>query len=164
MNVKPIAFFLLFITSFSLNIIGIGAIDKFRLAVPRKSSPENEYILRSNPAIDQWTYTVGASLKRLISNGYINVAVNRNMFNNRANQFEDNNPSSVQTLNLNSDEIENKLRIDVNKYANGWRFSYGADVQFVKYNRDLGGKNLLAAVEPCAFIPRNKMRLLLVRS
>lgn len=86
------------------------------------------------------------------------------MFNNRANQFEDNNPSSVQTLNLNSDEIENILRIDVNKYANGWRFSYGADVQFVKYNRDLGGKNLLAAVEPGAFIPRNKMRLLLVRS
>jgi hypothetical protein len=121
----------------TLNIIGLGAIDKFRLAVPRKSSPENEYILRSNPAIDQWTYTVGASLKRLISHGYINVALSRNMFNNRANQFEDNNTRSVQTLNLNSDEIENKLRIDVNKYVNGWRFSYGADVQFVKYNSDL---------------------------
>ncbi|MGN6541910.1 MAG: carboxypeptidase-like regulatory domain-containing protein, partial [Ginsengibacter sp.] len=122
----------------TLNIIGIGAIDKFRLAVPRKSSPENEYILRSNPAIDQWTYTIGASLKRLISNGYINVALSRNMFNNRANQFEDNNATSrILTLNLNSNEIENKLRIDVNKYINGWRFSYGGDVQFVKYNSDL---------------------------
>ena len=119
-------------------MIGIGAIDKFRLAVPRKSSPENEYILRSNPAIDQWTYTIGASLKRLISNGYINVALSRNMFNNRANQFEDNNATvRLKTLDLNSDEIENKLRIDVNKYVRGWRFSYGMVAQFVKYNSDL---------------------------
>jgi hypothetical protein len=122
----------------TLNFIGIGAIDKFRLAVPRKSSLENEYILRSNPAIDQWTYTVGASLKRLITNGYINVALSRNMFNNRANQFEDNNATNpILTLDLNSDEIENKLRVDVNKYVNGWRFSYGLDLQFVKYDSDL---------------------------
>ena len=121
----------------TLNIIGIGAIDKFRLAVPRKSSAENEYILRSNPAIDQWTYTIGASVNRLIKNGYINVALSRNMFNNRANQFEDNNSGRVQTLDLNSDEIENKLRIDVNKYAGGWRFSYGIMVQYVKYKTDL---------------------------
>lgn len=121
----------------TLNIIGIGAIDKFRLAVPKKSSAENEYILRSNPAIDQWTYTVGASLKRLIHNGYINVALSRNMFNNRATQFEDNNSSGVQTLDLNSDEIENKLRIDVNKYAGGWRFSYGIMAQYVTYKSDL---------------------------
>ena len=122
----------------TVNMIGIGAIDKFRLAVPRKSSPENEYILRSNPAIDQWTYTIGASLKRLISNGYINVALSRNMFNNRANQFEDNNATvRLKTLDLNSDEIENKLRIDVNKYVRGWRFSYGMVAQFVKYNSDL---------------------------
>src|SRR5690606_6392337 len=121
----------------TLNIIGIGAIDKFTLAVPRESSAENEYILRSNPAIDQWTYTIGASVKRLINNGYINVALSRNMFNNRAIQFEDNNSNGVQTLNLDSDEIENKLRIDVNKYSRGWRFSYGIAAQYVKYNNDL---------------------------
>ena len=128
----------------SLNVIGIGAIDKFTLAVPRKSSPENEYILRSNPAIDQWTYTVGASVKRLVNKGYINVALSRNMFNNRASQFEDNNPAGGrQTLSLNSDEIENKLRIDVNKYSGGWRFSYGIMAQYVKYKSDLF--NLLTA-------------------
>ncbi len=121
----------------TLTLIGIGAIDKFRLAVPRKSSAENEYILRSNPAIDQWTYTIGASLKRLIHNGYINVALSRDVFNNGANQFEDNNTRAVQTLALNSDEIENKLRIDVNKYNNGWRFSYGVMAQYEKYNSKL---------------------------
>lgn len=122
----------------TLNFIGIGAIDKFRLAVPKKSSPENEYILRSNPDIDQWTYTIGASLKRLIANGYINVALSRNMFHNRAVQLEDNTiPGSPKSLDLNSDEIENKLRADVNKYVNGWRYSYGLMGQFVKYKSDL---------------------------
>jgi hypothetical protein len=53
----------------TLNFIGVGAIDKFRLATPKESTPENMYILRSNPMIDQWNYTFGVSLKRLIKNG-----------------------------------------------------------------------------------------------
>src|SRR5690606_3325380 len=47
-----------------LNVIGIGALDHFRMVAPRESDAENEYILRSNPLIDQWNYTVGASLKK----------------------------------------------------------------------------------------------------
>lgn len=124
----------------TLNLIGIGALDKFRLAVPKKSSPENEYILRSNPAIDQWTYTVGASLKRLIKNGYLNVALSRNMFHNGANQFENNEEAGIRTLGLKSFEAENKLRADVNKYVNGWRFSYGISAQYVRYEMDLFNK------------------------
>lgn len=122
----------------TLTFIGIGAIDKFRLAVPQKSSPENEYILRSNPDIDQWTYTVGTTLKRQIEDGYINIALSRNMFNNRANQIEkDGGNIGQQLLRLNSNEIENKLRMDVNKYKHGYKFSYGLDVQYVKYDTRL---------------------------
>jgi TonB dependent receptor/CarboxypepD_reg-like domain/TonB-dependent Receptor Plug Domain len=122
----------------TLNLIGIGAIDKFRLAVPKKSSPENEYILRSNPDIDQWTYTVGASLKRLVNNGYISLALSRDVFNNEANQFEDGQvAANTRTLGLKSSEIENKLRLDVNKYVSGWKFSYGVMAQFVNYKSSL---------------------------
>ena len=122
----------------TLNFIGIGAIDQFRLAVPKKSSAENEYILRSNPDIDQWTYTVGASLKRLINRGYINVALSRDMFNNQANQFEDGQVApDTRTLGLNSTEAENKLRLDVNKYVNGWKYSYGIMGQYVRYKTRL---------------------------
>ncbi|MEO8416596.1 MAG: TonB-dependent receptor [Ginsengibacter sp.] len=125
----------------TLNFIGIGAIDKFRLAVPKKSSPENEYILRSNPDIDQWTYTVGASLKRLVNNGYINVSLSRDVFNNRANQFEDGQVApGTRTLGLNSTETENKLRMDVNKYVAGWKFSYGVMAQHVDYTSSLFNK------------------------
>ena len=33
---------------------GVGAIDEFSFAAPRKSSPEREYVLRSVPSINQW--------------------------------------------------------------------------------------------------------------
>lgn len=125
----------------TLNFIGVGAIDKFRLATPKESTPENVYILRSNPMIDQWNYTFGVSLKRLINNGYLNVALSRNMFNNEANQFEDNiEEESKRTLGLQSQEIENKLRMDVNKYVNDWKFSYGVVGQYVKFNIGLFNK------------------------
>jgi hypothetical protein len=91
--------------------------------------------------IDQWNYTFGVSLKRLIKNGYLNVALSRNMFNNEANQFEDNiEEETKRTLGLQSQEIENKLRIDVNKYVNDWKFSYGVVGQYVKFNIGLFNK------------------------
>src|SRR5690606_18546966 len=40
-------------------------------------------------------------------------------------------------FDLNSHEIENKLRIDVNKYLGGWKLSYGLGTQYVKYDADI---------------------------
>lgn len=121
----------------SLNFIGIGAIDRFRLATPKNASPENEYISRSNPLIDQWTYTVGVSLKQLIHKGYINVALSRNAFNNGADKFQDNrNDEAFRTLKLRSQEVENKLRVDVNQFINGWKIGYGLMGQYVHYQTD----------------------------
>jgi len=118
-----------------LNFIGIGAIDHFRLVAPKTADAENEYILRSNPLIDQWNYTVGATLKRLVPNGYYTIALSRNMFFNGAQRYENNVQQSGNKLfDLKSHEIENKLRVDVNKFINGWKISYGAGAQYVKYD------------------------------
>lgn len=122
----------------TLTAIGVGAIDEFTFAVPQESSPEKEYILRSNPTINQWNYTTGFSLKRLLENGFLNIAVSRNMFNNRLDRFEDNREGdeNARALKSVSQEIENKLRLDVNKFVGKWEYSYGAVLQFVKYNND----------------------------
>jgi hypothetical protein len=48
----------------TLTAIGIGAIDEFEFATTKKSTPENTYIIRSLPYIEQWNYTTGFSLKR----------------------------------------------------------------------------------------------------
>lgn len=121
-----------------LNLIGIGAIDDFRLESPKNSTPENEYILRSNPLIKQWNYTTGASLKRLIDNGYFSLALSRNMLSNGAKRYENNAKREGDILfNSESHEIENKLRFDYNKYVNGWKYSFGAGAQYVKYDTDI---------------------------
>ncbi|KOY87584.1 TonB-dependent receptor [bacterium 336/3] len=120
----------------TLTAIGIGAIDEFTFGVPRESDANKEYILRSNPSINQWNYTVGFSLKRLIDNGFLNIALSRNMFDNRLDRFEDAQfgDESRRTLRVRSQEIENKLRIDVNKKMGDWKWSYGGVAQYVKYN------------------------------
>ncbi len=119
----------------TLTLLGVGAIDEFSFAAPSKSTPEKIYILNSNPNINQWNYTVGATLKRNVQNGYWNLALSRNAFNNGITRFEDNlNPKpSQQSLDLNSNETENKLRFDMNKTINGWKISYGAVTQFVQF-------------------------------
>ena len=50
----------------TLNFIGVGAIDEFAFGVPRESTPDKTFILNSTPSINQWNYTTGASIKRLI--------------------------------------------------------------------------------------------------
>ena len=121
-----------------MTAIGVGAIDEFSFAVPQESSPEKEYILRSNPNINQWNYTTGFSLKRLLENGFLNISMSRNMFNNRLDRFEDNRQDDEQyrALKSISQEIENKLRMDVNKFVGKWEYSYGAVLQYVKYNNN----------------------------
>ncbi len=122
----------------TLTAIGVGAIDEFTFAVPQESSPEKEYILRSNPSINQWNYTVGFSLQRLLENGFMNISASRNMFDNRLDRFEDNRTGdeTARVFKSQSQEIENKLRLDVNKFLGKWEYSYGAMLQYVKYNND----------------------------
>lgn len=119
----------------TLTFIGVGAIDHFKLEVPEKTDANNEYIIRANPLIKQWNYTVGGTLKRLINNGYFTVALSRNRLFNGADRYQNNALKSGGLLySLGSHEMENKLRLDVNKYINGWKYSYGMDVQYAQYN------------------------------
>ncbi len=119
----------------TLSFIGLSGIDEFKFAPIKKATPEKLYVLNSNPIINQWNYTAGLTLKRLIKNGFINVALSRNSFNNDIQQFEDNEKqlASQQTLNYDSRETENKLRFDITQNKNGWKINYGATVQFVEY-------------------------------
>lgn len=125
----------------TLTAIGIGAIDEFAFATPKNSTTENIYIIRSLPYINQWNYTMGFSLKRLINKGYMDFSLSRNMFNNALDKFEDDQKiESARTFKLRSQEIENKFRWDINKFVNGWKITGGIMVQYVKYNTQLFNK------------------------
>ena len=120
----------------SISFIGIGAIDEFSFAEIKDATPEKLYLINSNPIISQNTYTAGVTLKRLLNNGFLNIALSRNSFKNKIKQFEDNKTQlpSQQILAVNSTESENKLRIDVNKNINSWKIAYGAMLQLAEYD------------------------------
>lgn len=121
----------------TLTALGVGAIDRFTLAAPKNATPENQYLLNSTPLINQWNYTTGLALKRLIDRGFINVSLSRNVFNNQIDRFENREEDeSKRILKTRSQEEETKFRLDVNKFVNGWKFSVGALGQYVKYNSD----------------------------
>ena len=122
----------------TLSFLGIGAIDEFSFAAPKDATPEKLYVINSNPLINQWTYTVGASLRRLINNGYWNLSLSRNTLDNQADKYEDNNKpvEKDRTLKIKSRETENKLRFDVTNNFNGFKLSYGASTQLVQFDND----------------------------
>ncbi|MFT5885383.1 MAG: hypothetical protein ACI9IP_001843, partial [Arcticibacterium sp.] len=122
----------------SIDLLGVGAIDFFKFAVPKDASPENVYILRSNSFINQWNYTAGATLKHRIENGILSLSLSRNHFNNELERFEDNTIKDPATRNFlsTSNEVENKLRLNIKKYNNGFTYSYGAMLQNVNYDND----------------------------
>ena len=126
----------------TLTALGVGAIDNFSFGSVRNATPENEYFRRSLPIITQWNYTTGFTLKRLINKGFINVALSRNMFDNQIDRFEDAkyNDETKRNFKLRSQEIENKFRMDVNKFVEGWKISFGLMGQYVKYNTGLFNK------------------------
>ena len=120
----------------TLNVLGVGAIDEFSFAEPKEATPEKLYAINSSPLINQWSYTVGASMKKLIKTGYWNLALSRNTLDNTADKFEDNkDPKEIErTLKINSRETENKLRFDVTNNLSGWKLSYGAALQYVDFD------------------------------
>ncbi|MFM2358674.1 MAG: hypothetical protein RLY16_667, partial [Bacteroidota bacterium] len=122
----------------TLSFLGIGAIDEFRFAYPKNATPEKLYILNSNPIINQWSYTIGATLKRLTKKGFINLAISRNTLDNGADKYLDNqNPLETErTFRIQSTETENKLRLDINNTYGDWTLSYGAVAQVADFSNN----------------------------
>ncbi|WP_027420352.1 TonB-dependent receptor [Crocinitomix catalasitica] len=126
----------------SITVLGLGAYDRFNFAATKEDNDETEYLRRSLPFITQWNYTVGTAWKHRVKDGFFNLALSRNMFDNQLDQFEDarNGDEEYRNFGLQSQEIENKLRFDFNQYKNGWKYSFGGVAQYVKYNSSLYNK------------------------
>lgn len=122
----------------TLTFLGVAAVDRFKFITPDSLTAENQYVLSSNPTIDQNSYTIGATLKKIIPNGFWNLSVSRNFLDNQANKFEDNkNPIDQQrTLKIKSIEAESKIRFDVTKNYDNITLSYGLTGQLVRFDND----------------------------
>ena len=120
----------------TLTFLGVGAIDKFYYVAPKNSTPEKRYALNIAPTINQWSYTVGASLKKLVNKGYWNLSISRSHLNNVNEKYEDNlNPiKGEKTLDYNSNDISNTIRFDITKSFLGIKWTTGANLQSIEYD------------------------------
>ena len=118
--------------------LAVGAIDDFSFLVPKNLTPENVYIIQSNPFIKQRSYTNGYGLKKLTTHGNMSLTFSRNMLVNQLDKYLDNQAPTAtsQTLKVHSTEAENKLRLEVNTYKGRWNYSYGAMAQYDEYKND----------------------------
>ncbi len=116
--------------------LGLGAIDNFALNLEANETEDQRYLLDNLPVNEQWNYTTGIVYKRYLDNGFLTFVASRNMLNNTAQKYEDNDESDPNKLVLDyaSQEVENKFRAEHTMLKKGYRLNYGVGYEFVKYN------------------------------
>ena len=125
-----------------ISIIGLGAIDNFKLnesvndgITDEDKIKRNRYILSNIPIQEQWNYTVGASYKHFGEKSMQQVILSRNVWNNNAKKYF-NNTSVLSDLLLDytSKEIENKLRFEnTATLKNNYKLNVGVGLETAKY-------------------------------
>ena len=131
-----------------ITLIGLGAIDDFQLntsanddIVDEDAIRRNNYILGNLPVNTQWNYTVGANWKHFGSNSFQNIVVSRNHLNNRAVKYLGNiEQEEFLLLDYNSQEIENKLRLENTVRKNGWKLNMGVGYENATYTNSTYNK------------------------
>ena len=118
-----------------LTIIGLGAIDQFKLNLKANKTEEQRYLLSYLPVNEQWNYALGVVYKHFRENSYDTWVLSRNMLNNKSYKYKNNDNSSESNLlqNYISQEIENKLRYENTIRKNGFKLTYGAGFEYARY-------------------------------
>jgi len=125
-----------------ITVLGLGAIDNFALNLDANETEEQQYILNYLPVNEQWNYSIGAKYTNFREKSYTNVVLSRFMLNNAASKYANNNESDEQLLDYQSQEIENKLRVENFYKNNNWSISGGFNFEQVKYNTTTLDKRL----------------------
>ena len=121
-----------------LTIIGLGAIDEFGLNLQDDTSAFQQYILGNLPFQTQWNYTIGASYKHYRERGYSTIVASRNMLNNRAYKYIDNDDSKESNLifDYTSREMENKFRYEETLDIKRFRVKGGINYELARYTNN----------------------------
>lgn len=122
----------------TLTLLGVGAIDEFAFAAPKNATPEKIYALNAGPSINQWSYTIGASLKKLINKGYWNISISKSHLNNINEKYQNNlgPDKGEKTLDFVSNESGESIRWDLTKSLIGIKWTTGVNMQNINYDNN----------------------------
>ena len=117
-----------------ISYIFLGAIDQFTLDTANRKDETKAYLLDQLPVAPQWNYTNGITWKHYDKTGYWTFVASRNMLDNKAFKYKDNNEKNAKIFDYKSQEIENKIRAERTTRVGSWKFLYGLNYEFAKYN------------------------------
>lgn len=122
----------------TITFFGIGALDDFALNLDANETEEQQYQLENIPVNEQWNYTVGTKYTNFRDNSYTNFVLSRSMLRNDIYKYINNDESSPENLilDLNSDESENKVRIENISRFNGFKLLAGVSFENGRYKND----------------------------
>ena len=122
-----------------LSILSLGALDDFalNLKLADDSSSENfaynRYLLDNLVINKQWNYTFGVKWDHYGEKGKWTVVASRNMLQNDAYKYYNNDETQPRKFDYSSSEQENKLRIENKISGNGWKLLYGVSYEYAQY-------------------------------
>ncbi|MEC5156356.1 TonB-dependent receptor plug domain-containing protein [Chryseobacterium sp. MP_3.2] len=120
-----------------LYFLGLGALDSFKFNTEAKETLANQTLIDRLPIAPQWNYTLGAGYRHLVDNGNWLFTISRNMLDNQAIKYYRNIETPENLLfDYNSQEGENKIRIDRNFMLGDFVFSAGTNFNYAKYTNN----------------------------
>lgn len=126
-----------------LYFVGIGAVDKFEFNTDAKETLNNLTLIERLPKAPQWNYTFGAGYRHLVENGSWLFTLSRNKLDNQAIKYFRNIETPENLLfDYNSQETENKVRVDRNFKLGDYQISSGANFNVAKYTNNSFIKNV----------------------
>ncbi|MFN5620197.1 MAG: carboxypeptidase-like regulatory domain-containing protein [Flavobacteriales bacterium] len=111
----------------TITVLGIGAIDDFKLNTEVGNNEIQRYLLENLPFSDQSNYTAGAVYKSYRRNGFFMVTGSRSELKNSAEKYYNNdasNPSGL-LLKYNSREWSHRVRAEYTHTAEHFKWNSG---------------------------------------
>ncbi len=122
-----------------ITIMSIGALDIMKLDLDLKNpTEEQQYILNFLPVYQQWSYATGIVYKNYQEHGFTTLVLSRNMLNNEQYKYQNNIKTETnKLLNYNSQEQENKFRLEQYINHNNTKINLGVLTEYATYETDL---------------------------
>lgn len=130
------------------NIIALAAIDEFSLNTSVNDNIDdsltiarNNYILDNLPVNEQWNYTIGGTWKHFFEQSNLFVVASRSHLNNSATKYFRNiEIEENKLLDYQSEEIENKTRLEYNFRKESIKYNVGVGLDHVTYKNNTYNK------------------------
>ena len=116
-----------------LEFVSLTACDIFKLNLGANSTALQQYDLLVTPINNQWSYTNGFKFTHLFDNSYLQFVASSSELVNQIFKYPDNNTSLPKSINYNSIQSENKLRLEYIARKNGWKYYAGANYELDYY-------------------------------